>query len=88
MSGGNPDESRGILETKRAIKDLSQPIAAAYDALVHLAEETAGLEATIARASSAIAALDAEHHQLEKVIVGFRRAVNDALRSAAPSRPQ
>ncbi len=71
VSGGNPDESRGILETKRAIKDLSQPIAAAYDALVHLAEETAGLEATIARASSAIAALNAEHHQLEKAIVGL-----------------
>ncbi len=71
VSGGNPDEARGILETKRAIKDLRQPIAAAYEALLHLAEETAGLEATIARASSAIAALNAEHHQLEKVIVGL-----------------
>jgi chromosome segregation protein len=71
VTGGNPDEARGILETKRAMKDLGQPIAAGYEALVRLAEETAGLEATIARASSIIAALDAEHHRLEKVIVGL-----------------
>ena len=71
VSGGNPDEARGILETKRAIKDLGEPIAAGHEVLLHLAEETAGLEATIARASSAIAALNAEHHQLEKVIVGL-----------------
>ena len=71
VSGGNPDEARGILETKRAIKDLSEPIAAGYEGLLRLAGETAGLEATIARASGAIAALDAEHHQLEKVIVGL-----------------
>ena len=71
VSGGNPDEARGILETKRAIKGLGQPIAAGYEALLRLAEETAGLEMTIARASSAIAALNAEHHQLEKVLVGL-----------------
>jgi chromosome segregation protein len=71
VTGGNPDEARGILETKRAIKDLGQPIAAGYEALRRLAEETASLEATIARASSSIAALNAEHHQLEKVIVGL-----------------
>ena len=71
VSGGNPDEARGILETKRGIKDLTQPIAAGNEALHRLAEETAGLEGTIARATSAIAALHAEHHQLEKVIVGL-----------------
>jgi chromosome segregation protein len=71
VTGGNPDEARGILETKRAIKDLIEPIAAGREALFRLAEETAGLEGTIAHASSAMAALNAELHKLEKVIVGL-----------------
>jgi chromosome segregation protein len=70
VSGGDRAEARGILETKREIKELRDRIAADRDALFHLARETAELEGTIAHASSAIAALNAEHHKQEKVVVG------------------
>ena len=71
VTGGIPEEARGILETKREIKDLGCRIAAEREALLHLAAETAGLEASIAQASGAIAALAAEHHRQEKAVVGF-----------------
>src|SRR5262249_21939352 len=53
--GGSPAEARGILETKREIKDLRDRIRVERDALARLGEETAGLEVTIAQASGAIA---------------------------------
>jgi chromosome segregation ATPase len=71
VTGGIPEEARGILETKREIKDLGRRIEAEREALFHLAGETAGLEASIAHASGAIAALNAEHHRQEKSVVGF-----------------
>ena len=70
VSGGDRAEARGILETKREIKELRDRIAADRDVLFRLARETAELEGTIAHASSAIAALNAEHHKQEKVVVG------------------
>ena len=70
VAGGSRDDARGILETKREIKELRGRIAAERDALVQLAEETAGLERAIAHASNAIAALNAEHHKQEKAVVG------------------
>jgi len=71
VSGGGRAEARGILETKREIKELRERIAADRDALIHLAQETAELDATIAHASNAIAALHAEHHKQEKTVVGL-----------------
>jgi chromosome segregation protein len=71
VSGGARAEARGILETKREIKELRERIAADRDALVHLAQETAELDATIAHASNAIAALNGEHHKQEKAVVGL-----------------
>ena len=71
VTGGVPEEARGILETKREIKDLRVRIEAERGALVHLAGETAALDAAIAHASAAIAALNAEHHRQEKGVVGF-----------------
>ena len=67
VSGGGRAEARGILETKREIKELRdrigrRPRVAARGS----AQETAELEATIAHASNAIAALNAEHHKQEK----------------------
>jgi len=70
VSGGGRAGARGILETKREIKELRSRIAADREALSRLAQETAELEATIAQASNAIAALNAEHHKQEKIIVG------------------
>ena len=69
ISGGSRDDSRGILETKRDIKDLRSKIAAERDALSQLVEEAAGFERAIAQATSAIAALNAEQHREDKAIV-------------------
>ncbi len=71
VTGGNPQEARGILETKREIRDLGERIAAEREALVALAEETANFEAMIAQAQHAIVALSAEQHRQEKAIVGL-----------------
>ncbi len=86
VSGGTRAEARGILETKREIKELRNRIAADRDALVRLAQETAELEGTIAHASNAIAALNAEHHKQEKAVVGLdaqqQHAAEEATRLA------
>jgi chromosome segregation protein len=84
VTGGNPQETRGILETKREILDLGARIASEREALNRLADETDALVATMSQASSAIAALTAEQHRQEKVMVGLdaqlSRANDDALR--------
>src|SRR5581483_5536587 len=63
VNGGARGDARGILETKREIKELRDRMAGERDALMRLAQETAALEATIAHAGNAIAALNAEHHK-------------------------
>jgi chromosome segregation protein len=78
VSGGARGESRGILETKREIKELRDRIAGEREALFRLSQETAELEATIAHASNAIAALNAEHHKQEKAIVGYEAQLQHA----------
>ena len=86
VSGGSPQQSRGILETKREIKDLRQRIEGERASLAALAEETSALDWTIAQASGAIEALSTEHHRQEKAIVGLegdlRRAVEEEARLA------
>jgi chromosome segregation protein len=79
VSGGSRAESRGILETKREIKELRDRIATDRDALTRLAQETAELEAVIAQASNAIAALNAEHHKQEKAVVGYEAQLQHAI---------
>jgi chromosome segregation protein len=71
VSGGGPDEARGILETKREIRELRDRVDREHKALADLIEETAGFEATILLASTGIAALHAEHHKQEKAMVGY-----------------
>jgi chromosome segregation protein len=71
VSGGGHAEARGILESKREIKELRDRVAADRESLARLAHETAEFEATITLASSAIAALNAEHHKQEKSVVGY-----------------
>jgi chromosome segregation protein len=71
VSGGSPEQARGILETKREIKDLHQRTAAEREALQTLSEEAAAFDATIALATHAIGALGAEQHRHEKAIVGL-----------------
>ena len=71
VSGGAKVESRGILSTKREIKELRERVAGDRSDLVRLAEEVAALDVAIAQAVSAIAELNAEQHRLEKDIVGY-----------------
>jgi chromosome segregation protein len=78
VSGGGRAGARGILETKREIKELHIRIAADREALIRLAQEAAEFEATIAHASNAIAALNAEHHKQEKVIVAHEAQLQHA----------
>src|SRR2546430_563129 len=70
VSGGGHAGARGILETKREIKELRERIRSDRDLLARLAQETTELEATIAQATGAIGALNAELHKQEKVVVG------------------
>ena len=84
VSGGAKAEARGILQTKRQIKELRERVAGEREALNRLTEETTGLELSIAQATSAIAALTAEQHRQEKAIVGHEaqlaRAAEDVAR--------
>jgi chromosome segregation protein len=82
VSGGSPEEARGILETRRAIRDLRERIDAQRHTLSTLVEETAALEATMSRASNALTALNAEHHKQEKGVIGFEAQVRWAEEEA------
>ena len=86
VSGGARAESRGILATKREIKELRERIAADRAALTTLTERVSALEVAMAEAAGAIAALSAEQHRQEKVIVGhdgqLARVAEDTVRLA------
>jgi chromosome segregation protein len=71
VSGGSRAESRGILATKREIKELRDRIAGEREALGRLSGEAAALEQTISQATSAITALGGEQHRQEKTILGL-----------------
>ncbi len=78
VTGGDKAESRGILATKREIKELRERIAAERVALAALADETTEFEQTIAHATAAIQALSAEIHRQEKAIVSIEAQVSRA----------
>ena len=69
VTGGAKVESRGILATRREIKELVERVAADRDQVARLAAAVAQLEITIAEATSAIAGLQTEEHAQEKAIV-------------------
>jgi chromosome segregation protein len=89
VAGGGKVESRGILATKREIKELRERVAAGQETLAQLSEEAAQFERAIADATTAIASLTAELHRQEKAIVGFegqvQRAAEDEARVAQRS---
>ena len=84
VTGGDKAESRGILATKREIKELRETIAESNASLEQLIAETASFEQAIAHATAAIAGLSGEIHRQEKEIVGVegqaRRAGEDETR--------
>jgi chromosome segregation protein len=85
VSGGDKAEARGILATKREIKELRDRIARERAALARLGEETSGFEQTIAVTTAALSALSDEIHRQEKAIVSVEavaeRAAQDELRA-------
>jgi chromosome segregation protein len=86
VSGGAKAESRGILATKREIKELRERITSDRAALAQLIDAAAALNLSIAEATTAIASLTAEQHRQDKEIVGHEaqlaRLGEDTLRLA------
>ncbi len=84
VTGGDKAESRGILATKREIKELREKISHAKTELEQLTAETNGFEQAMAHAGAAIAGLTDEIHRQEKSIVGVHaqneRATDDENR--------
>jgi chromosome segregation protein len=78
VSGGDKAEARGILATKREIKELRERIAGEGAALAALTEEAAQVEQAIAHSTAAIQALGGEVHRLEKAIVSLEAQVSRA----------
>ncbi len=78
VAGGHGKETRGILETKREIRELRARIEGERDSLARLTAETQELERVISEATQAIAALAAEHHRQEKQIVALEAQLQRA----------
>jgi chromosome segregation protein len=89
VAGGAKVESRGILATRREIKELRERVEGEVAALARLAEDVAHLELGIAESTSAIVALQDEEHSQEKAIVAYEaqlaRAAEDETRLARKS---
>jgi chromosome segregation protein len=71
VTGGTKVESRGILATRREIKELRDRVARERETVIRLTAEVAQLELAMAQASSAIASMQDEEHEQEKVIVAY-----------------
>ncbi len=71
VQGGMRAESRGILTTRREIKELRDRVESETAAVERLRDETASLDVSIAALESAIVSLQGEVHRLEKSSVGF-----------------
>ena len=82
VSGGARVESRGILATKREIKELRERTAADRDELARLTEDATRLEVAIAQTTSALGALTAERHRQEMASVSHEAQVTRAFEEA------
>jgi chromosome segregation protein len=71
VEGGARGEARGILSTKREIKELRERLESEGETVGRLRDEIGALDMTIAAAGAAIAAVQAHLHGQEKAIVGF-----------------
>ena len=86
VAGGVKAEARGILQTRREIKELRARIDVDREALARLRDEVAGLDLAVAQSTTAIAGIQAEQHRQEKAAVGYEgqvaRALDDEARLA------
>jgi chromosome segregation protein len=78
VEGGTRAEARGILTTKREIKELRERAEAERTESDRLRDAIASLDATIVSLESAITAVQSELHRQEKATVGFELQVSGA----------
>ena len=71
VSGGGRSAARGLLATKREIKELRARIVAEDEAVAGLHDEVARLEADAAAAAEALEGLRTAAHEHEKALVGL-----------------
>jgi chromosome segregation protein len=71
VEGGTRAEARGILTTRREIKELRERAGEDGAVVERLRNEIASLDVSIATAESSILSLQGELHRLEKSSVGF-----------------
>jgi chromosome segregation protein len=76
VEGGTRAEARGILTTKREIKELRERAEAGGAAVDRLREILGGIDVVIASAESAILSIQGELHRQEKAVVGFELQVS------------
>jgi len=82
VSGGAKVESRGILTTKREIRELRERITTDRAELARLVEETSRLQVAIAQATSALTALADEQHRQDMALVAFEAQAGHAREEA------
>jgi chromosome segregation protein len=82
VQGGVRAEARGILATKREIKELRERAEIEREGVTRLRETIAALDVTVASAESAIMSLHGELHRQEKAIVGFELQVRSATETS------
>jgi chromosome segregation protein len=78
VMGGVRDDSRGILATKREIKELREKLAVDQESLLALTEQIGGLDETITTAEATIRAHQDERHRQEKSILQAELQVSRA----------
>ena len=78
VEGGSRAEARGILTTKREIKELRERADVDRAHVDRLKEQIAALDVVIAQAESAIVSMQGELHRQEMAVVGFELQVGTA----------
>jgi chromosome segregation protein len=79
VEGGTRAEARGILATKREIKELRERLESSQAAVDRLHEEISGLDVAVAAADSAITTLQGSLHDQEKDSVAFQHQARASL---------
>ncbi|HJR61982.1 MAG TPA: chromosome segregation protein SMC [Vicinamibacterales bacterium] len=82
VQGGARAEARGILTTKREIKELREQGERGREAVERLRADISQLDVVIAGAESAILSLQSEQHRQEKSVVGYELQVSGAAEAA------
>jgi chromosome segregation protein len=82
VEGGARAEARGILATKREIKELKERCETERDLVERAGADIAQLDVVVAAAESAIVSLQSELHRQEKAILGFELQATSAKDAA------